>query len=60
MDKMKAKNKQLWQRTGYESVYMRLLETGAFTGLDTTPLRSVKASDFREAIKLISLKNAGL
>ena len=59
-DKSRAKNKALWDRVGFSSMYTRLLEVGCFEGLETTPLRSVRSANFVEAVRMLSLKNAGL
>jgi len=36
------------------------MKTRAFDGLENTPLRSVKAADTAEALRILSLSNAGL
>jgi hypothetical protein len=59
-DKYKEHNRNVWKRGGYKSIYTRLLDIGCFNGLSNTPLKSVKASNFVEAVRILSLKNAGL
>lgn len=56
---MKAQNKKVFALVGHRSIYSRLLELNCFNGLADTPMRSVKVADFREAVRIIALKNSG-
>jgi len=50
----------VWDRTGFKSLITRLLELRAFEHPQKTPLQSIWDVDAYEALKIISLKNAGL
>lgn len=58
-DAAKKANERAFQRTGWRSIYTRLLKDGSFKQPDKSPLESVMLADFNEVIRLISLQNAG-
>ena len=58
-DAAKKQNEKAFQRTGWRSIYKRLLDDGYFKRPDKTPIESVMMADFNEVVRMISLQNAG-
>ena len=59
-EESKEMNRNVWKRSGYRSIYMRLLSIGCFKEPDRSPLESVRLANSVEAIKILSLKNTGI